>query len=448
MSVIQVLLLGFSAFLVAATPAVPNPQLTARDILSRSAKASGISIRTSQFSVEQATLTERGLTETITAISKQPDKVLVRSEYPWLHLVEFRGFDGRNAWTSTNLGGSGAASPSVDKLVRSEASYYNDADVLPNRWLVSVVRLSDIKIAGRQYYQILETPKGGNARTLYVDRKTFVVRGASFAKDRYDWCVKSVMFRGRLMCTEQEIHDRGQLVGSVAVRWIDIGVVDDVQFSAPHALPDSTTKWLLDGYAASSHEPSVPVESSLQGNVVFGRYTGSEVFLHMDWRLDIRPPDRFLNTISMSKAAVYSSNFDGTRGSITTDGQTADAGFSNALLAMIYGRCELHAALCGVVVTRLANVTFVGRQYFAIEVTSKRDPRVWYSELLDIGTYLPHVAWTPDTMLCLTDYVPSSSSALLPASWSYQRLWSKLTVTGVRRSSSPASNTGNTGALK
>jgi hypothetical protein len=236
----QVLLLGLAAFLVGATPAVPGAQLTARAILLRSAKASGVSIRTSQFTVEQATLTERGLTETITAISKRPNKVLVRSEYPWLHLVEFRGFDGRNAWTSTNLGGSGAASPSVDRLVRSEASYYNDSDIFPDRWSISVDRLPDVVIGGQAYYQILETPKGGSTRTLYIDRKTFVVRGASFAKDLYDWCVKNVVARGRLMCAEQEIHDHGQIVGSIEVRSIDLGVIDDVQFDAPYSLTDWT----------------------------------------------------------------------------------------------------------------------------------------------------------------------------------------------------------------
>jgi hypothetical protein len=72
------------ALLGAATDA-----LTAQQIMSRWAAVSGVTEQNSRTSVQRFEYTNYGRTLYVTVTSEAPNKVLIRSEFPWRHLVTF-----------------------------------------------------------------------------------------------------------------------------------------------------------------------------------------------------------------------------------------------------------------------------------------------------------------------------------------------------------------------
>src|SRR5437667_12679846 len=90
-------------FGITLTGAATPPVLSAHDIMSKWAAASGVTSQNSQSGVERYEETNYGRTFEATVVSKAPNKVYIRYEFPWRNLVTYQGYDGRTAWTSTNF---------------------------------------------------------------------------------------------------------------------------------------------------------------------------------------------------------------------------------------------------------------------------------------------------------------------------------------------------------
>ena len=181
-----------------------DARLTPDSILHRTAKAERI---TGVDRARIATITENGNTWTQLIVVKAPDKILIRNEYLWMHLVRYFGFDGKHAWTSCNFGGGGLVQPSVERYIKSTLAWYTSADMIPGRWPVKVLRLPDRAVDGRSYFAIEEFPEGGNPSTLLVDKGTYESAGVSSVPGRYLKCTQRPNIAS--ICTHEDVISGG-----------------------------------------------------------------------------------------------------------------------------------------------------------------------------------------------------------------------------------------------
>jgi hypothetical protein len=151
-----------------------------------------------------------------------------------------------------------------------------------------------------------------------------------------------------------------------------------------------------------------------------------------EWALNASQPASFVNSFSNRGRDFYTLAFNGVQGTLISNDVVRKAPDVAAVYGMVYNRCELHAAACGVVVTRLANIGIEGRSFYALGVMSVREPFLWYTVLLDEETGLPFAYWMRDAVLYVRDYARGSSGEMIPSYWRFDRTNSQVEVIHVR----------------
>ena len=387
----------------------------------RAAAAQGIRYTPNYSDARIGYFTENGKRHSELVLVKSPDKLLLRDDYPWLHFVVYRGYDGKRAWTSSNFGGGGLADPRSARLLKSTLAWYLSADMVPSRWSVKAVRLPDRVIAGHSYYAIEEVPRDGNPSYAFFDKRTFQSAAVSTGGDRYFLCVK----RGGSECLRQENIVAEHVTGYIDIEPLQIKL-DDSQFEMPSMLEDSTTPKLLAGYRTALGD-TVQSSRTLRG---IWQLPAQHV---APWTLGLAPPSTFAASFSnIWGVAFFRIQFDGSKGTISDKNGPREAPYVAAIYGMAYNHCELNALACGVRVTRLANIGADGRSFYAIGITSKRKPYLWYTVLLDSRTGLPYAYWLRDTLLYVSDYAKSAWAERIPATWTYESVHAEIRITGVK----------------
>jgi hypothetical protein len=401
-----------------------DARLTPAEILHRAAKAERI---TGANLARLGTITENGNTWTQLIVVKAPNKILIRNEYPWMHVVRYFGFDGKHAWTSSNFGGGGLVQPSLERYIKSTLAWYTSADMIPGRWPVKLLRLPDRTVDGRSYFAIDEFPEGGNPSTLLIDKIRYESAGVSSVPGRYLKCTQKSTSRS--ICTHEDVLSGGKVVGSIDIDYVRMHP-EDWQFEMPEMLEDWTTAWLQRGYARAlgTHVSST---QTLRGDMhqVIG---GNPTAFSTQWRLDTTRPNAFAISQTYGGRDVWHLAFDGKSGATVRVGQNAPTPYLAPTVGMALNHCELHPADCGVHVTRLANVGLGGRWYYALGVTSLRDPAQWYTVLLDPYSDLPYALWLQEEVIYLENYVTSASGDVIPSKWTTQTTATTFEVEHVR----------------
>ncbi|HEY6327438.1 MAG TPA: hypothetical protein VIW73_13120 [Candidatus Cybelea sp.] len=374
-----------------------------------------------------ATITENGHTWTELIVVKAPDKLLIRSVYPWMHFVRYLGFDGKRAWTSSSFGGGGMVEPSVERYIISTLAWYTSADTIPGRWPVKLARLPDRVIDGRSYFAIEETPRGGNPSTLLVAQGTFKSAGESSRPGRYLMCMQRSS--NKSICTHTEVISDGRVVGSVDVAPVPTKP-DDVQFEMPQMLDDWTTSWLLQRYAAAlgSHEPATQILRGDMHQVVGAMPTAFST----QWQLQTTRPQAFAISQTYGGREYWRLAFDGKTATAMRLGKSLSPSYLTPIFGMAFNHCEIHATECGVRVTRLANVGLDGRWWYALGVTSLRDPALWYDVLLDPDSGLPSALWLQGDLIYLADYAADASGRRIPATWTTESMGGTFVIRDVK----------------
>jgi hypothetical protein len=396
--------------------------LTAAEIIARSAKAEGVTRANSASSRNEATVTSGGVTYYVTALSKAPNKVLVRTYYPQRNLTIFEGYDGHTAWRSSLPGASGPPGPEALRIIRSSAAFYNNALYFPERWRVRATRLPDVMLQGKTYYAVREEPDGGKPDILFFDRRTFQVAGAKFDSAHYELCTRSIRRHGTHVCSEQtQFDDADRVVSSLVFGHPDDSGIADWQFTAPTDLLDSTTAPLLDNYAAAIHADRLSSTATLHGHSTFTRRSDGHRSPAYEWSLRLDRPMAFLLHRMHNDQLDFTSAFDGATGfSQYYDKPKLPQTFATSISAMAYNHCELNRAQCGVTVTRIANQTIDGQLCYALKVTSTANPSRWYTVLLDSRTYLPSALSISGAQLVrLSDYRADATGAISASTWAY-----------------------------
>lgn len=391
-----------------------DAKLTASEILHRTANAEHI---TGVDRPRIGTITENGNTWTQLIVVKSPNKILIRDEYPSMHLVRYFGFDGKRAWASSNLGAAGLVSPPIARYIKSTLAWYTSADMIDGRWPVKLVRLPDRTIAGRSYFAIEEFPEDGNPSTLLIEKTTYESAGVSSGAGRYVMCTQRQSIAS--ICTHEDIISEGQVVGSIAIQTVPMRV-EDLQFEMPEMLDDWTTAFLQRGYARALGTQASKTQT-LRGEmhqVIDGSPTPSST----QWRLITSRPGAFRMSQTDDGREIWSVAYDGKSGALVQFGQSKPAPYLLPAVGMALNHCELHSAGCGVRVSRLANIGLDGRWYYALGVTSLTDPSQWYTVLLDPGNGLPRALCFQAEFDYFDDYITGASGSIIPSRWTIQTM--------------------------
>ena len=309
----------------------------------------------------------------------------------------------------------GLVQPSVERYIKSTLAWYTSADMIPGRWPVKVLRLPDRAVDGRSYFAIEEFPEGGNPSTLLVDKITYESAGVSSVPGRYLKCTQRPNIAS--ICTHEDVISGGKVVGSIDIAAVPMHP-DDSQFEMPEMLEDWTTAWLQRGYARAlgAHVSNTQTLRGEMRQVI----NGTPTVFSTQWRLDITRPNAFAISQTYGGREVWHMAFDGKSGASVRMGQSTPAPYLAPTVGMALNHCELHSADCGVRVTRLANVGLGGRWYFALGVTSLRDPAQWYTVLLNPDSGLPYALWLQEEVIYLDDYVTSASGDVISSKWTTQ----------------------------
>lgn len=401
-----------------------DANLTAAEILHRAAKAQHV---TGPDGARLGTITEDGNTWTQLIVVKAPDKILIRNEYPWLHLVRYYGFDGRRAWTSSNFGGGGLVKPSTERYIKSTLAWYTSADMIAGRWPVKSIRLADRTVDGQTYFAIEEFPVGGNPSTLLIDKNTYESAAVSATPGRILKCTSQPNLES--ICTHEDIISNGQVAGSIEIHTVPMHP-DDLQFEMPEMLDDWTTPWLQARYARALGTQGSATQT-LRGEmqeVTKGAPPASPTV----WQLQTTRPTAFAMTQTDAGREIWRVSFDGKSGAVVRFGQNEAVPYLAQAVGMALNHCEIHSSDCGVRVTRLANVGLGGRWYYALGVTSLNDPIQWYTVLLDPTSGLPHALCFQDEVNYFDDYVTNPTGAVIPSLWTIQTMTTIFEVQHVR----------------
>jgi hypothetical protein len=343
-------------------------------------------------------------------VAKAPNKVLIRTEYPWLDRTRYQGYDGRTAWQSSNLSDAAILSGKDAQFIATQAALFNSAELFPERWPIEAKRVPDVTALGRSYFAVELVPRGGASQTMLFDKASFTASGQIEPDGTVDVCVDRARLNGQSYCRESAIVRKGIVAGTIDQMPGPHMEVDDIQFVPPEMLHDLSVEWLLGRYRAALG----PYSGYVLKGTLEKLDTSAKTPRRFAWTLEAKPPITYTRTITFPAGTTFVESFDGKAGTVkATSGAVTPDSYAR-LYAYAYNHCALTADACGIMVTRLPNVRLNTQTYYVLGVGSTADPSVRFALGLDPKTFLPAFADFGVGRLLFSDYQRTGTGVAYP----------------------------------